>query len=112
MLSAAAFDAHSEPIAGRLTRDRIDSMLTIAPPPLALRIGANAGTSAGDRNNWCAISRRASSRSGAESRPFFWLMPALFDEQRDIAALARRRGNLCVVGNVEPHRLDPARIGP
>ena len=39
---AALIDAQSEPYIGRFTRARIDSMLTMAPPPFAARIGAKA----------------------------------------------------------------------
>ena len=37
-----SFDAQSDPYIGSATRARMDSMLTMAPPPLAARIGAKA----------------------------------------------------------------------
>jgi len=42
MESAAALEALSEPYIGKFTRAAIDSMLTMTPPPLALRTGAKA----------------------------------------------------------------------
>ena len=42
MESSAALEAASDPIIGRLPRARIDSRLTMAPPPLARSTGAKA----------------------------------------------------------------------